>query len=187
MLWVKLITAAFDEQYTATSGSPRRPAWEAKLMILPPRPWAIIWRAAGLEHEEQPLDVHRVDPPVALPRDLDGRREVEQARIVDQDVERSPAADHRLDRALDCLLLRDVERDPDRRVTRRAHRGLASRRVIDLARRCDRAVLVEVGDGDARALPDVALGDRAADPARTARHDRDLAVEPHSSPPDPSP
>ena len=40
--WVRLITAALVAQYMLTSPSPRRPAWEAMLMILPPLPPAAI-------------------------------------------------------------------------------------------------------------------------------------------------
>ncbi len=44
---VMLITHALLAQYASTSASPRRPAWEARLTILPPRPWLIICLAAA--------------------------------------------------------------------------------------------------------------------------------------------
>ncbi len=52
-LCVRLITAALDAQYTATRASPRRPAREAKLMILPPSPWAIRCPADCAERPRQ--------------------------------------------------------------------------------------------------------------------------------------
>ncbi|RYF47738.1 MAG: hypothetical protein EOO39_47960 [Cytophagaceae bacterium] len=51
---VRLITAALVAQYTATSASPRRPAWLAMLMILPPWPWRIICRAAACKVNSVP-------------------------------------------------------------------------------------------------------------------------------------
>ena len=53
-LCVRLITAAFDAQYTPTSASPRRPACEAKLMIRPPPPCATICRAAAWSMNSRP-------------------------------------------------------------------------------------------------------------------------------------
>ena len=53
------ITAALLAQYTETSASPRRPAWLAMLMILPPRPCAIICFAAACRQKSVPPTLMR--------------------------------------------------------------------------------------------------------------------------------
>jgi hypothetical protein len=68
---------------------------------------------AGLQHEQEALDIDGVDAPVALAGDLDNRREVEDAGVVDQDVEAAEMRHRGGDCRVDRSLFGDVELDPE--------------------------------------------------------------------------
>src|SRR5262249_39956326 len=86
------------------------------------------------------------------------------ARVVTHDVEAAEARHRGVDGGLHLLGVGDVDR-------------LENGRVAQLLGEGGAAVGVHVGDDNVRALLDEPLDHPAAEPARTAGHDRDLAVE----------
>ena len=121
---------------------------------------------ARLQHEQEALDIDRKDAAVALAGDLDDRREIEDAGVVDQDVEAAEMRHSGGDGRVDRLLLRDVELDAEGVRPEFGREGL-------------RALLVQVRDDDLRAFLDVALRNRLADAARRAGDDGDLVRDLH--------
>src|SRR5690606_13118504 len=89
---------------------------------------------------------------------------VDRTGVVHEDVDLAELRDRGRHEAVDVLLLRDVG----------AGEGAA-----DLAGRRTGLALVDVDDHHARALGDIALGDRAADALRAAGDDRGPVLESH--------
>ena len=119
-----------------------------------------------LEGEQQTLDIHRIDTTVAFASDFDDGSEVENPRVVDENVDAAELGNrgdhHGVDRSLIC----DVELETD---------GVGSQR------RCDGfgALFVQIGDDDLCAFLHVAFRDRLADAASGACDDGDLVVQFH--------
>ena len=121
----------------------------------------------GLADEKRALEVH---PQHAVEVGFRQREEigaVNDAGIVDQDVDAAERAAGFRDHVLGRLRIADIGVD---------ELGLA-----EGARRRLAGFGIDVGDGDARALGDVAPGNRVADAVRPAGHDRDLVLEPHAA------
>jgi len=91
--------------------------------------------------------------------------DVDQARVVDEDVDAAEGLDRRLEDPVDLERAGDVRDDGDRPLADRGGRLLGAR-------------LVDVVDDDPRALLREALRDPAADPVAGAGDHRDLPVEP---------
>ena len=123
---------------------------------------------AGLQHEQKALDIDGIDAPVALAGDLDNRREVEDAGVVDQDVEAAEMRYGGGDRRVDRSLFGDVELDPEGVRPEGGGDGLGAR-------------FVQVGDDDLRAFLHVALRDGLADAARGAGDDCNFVPDLHDS------
>ena len=139
-------------------------------MILPPPPLRDHLARHRLQGEQQALDVDREDLGIALAGDLEQGRHLEEGGVVDQDVDAAGAVHHRLDHGVDRGLPGHVDLDREGALA-------------DLARGLLGVGEQDVGDRDARALTDVALGDRATDPARAPGDHGDLVVQSHRSPP----
>ena len=101
--------------------------------------------------------------------DVEERRVAADAGIVDEDVEPPVAGDDRLDHRRHRRLVGDVDAERQSLGVPERRQGVA------------RAALVDVGDHRNRALGGQGLGDREADAARPARHQRDLALQSHRS------
>jgi hypothetical protein len=92
--------------------------------------------------------------------------DVAHAGIVDEDVDRPEGIDRGLHRGINVGALRDIA----------AHgNGL----VADGGCRCPRGPLVDVDDGNTRALPRERLGNALAETGSGAGHQRNLVVETH--------
>ena len=120
-------------------------------------------RLAG---EERALEVdaqHAVEIGLLQVEEVGG---VDDAGVVDQDVERAERRDGVVDQLLDRARIADVGGDEAGVGAERLGLGLPGRRV-------------DIRDDDARALRDVALGDGEPDAARAAGDDRNLVRKPH--------
>ena len=134
-------------------------------MILPPAPRN---HALGdrLKGEEQAFDVDGENLVVAGFGDFDDRRHVEDAGVVDENVDPAPSLNHVLDRSLDGGCLGDVESEGDRLV------AMACGGLLGMSQG-------NVGDRDSRSFRDIAFGDRRADAPRAASDERDFVLEFH--------
>ena len=119
----------------------------------------------GLADEERALEVHPQHAVEIGFRELEEIGAVDDAGIVDHNVEIAERAAGFGDHVLGVVRIADVGGD-EAGAAERARRGLAGGRV-------------DIGDGDARTLGDVAPGDRQPDAVRAAGDDRDLVLEPH--------
>src|SRR5262249_39673469 len=119
----------------------------------------------GLADEERALEVHPQHAVEIGLRQVEEIGAMDDAGIVDQDVEIAERAAGFGDHVLGVAGVADVG----------GHEaGLGPR-----ARRRLPGGGVDVGEGDARTLGDVAAGDREPDAVRGAGDDRDLVLEPH--------
>ena len=119
-------------------------------MIFPPRPCANHAFGDRLESEKQAFDVDGENLVVARFGDFDDRRHVEDAGVVDENVDPAPSLNYVLNRSLDGGCLCDVEREggPLLAMTCGCLLGLSQG---------------NVGDRNSRAFCDIAFGDRRAD------------------------
>jgi len=121
----------------------------------------------GLADEERALEVHPQHAVEIGLRQVEEIGAMDDAGIVDQNVEIAERAAGFGDHVLGVAGVADVGGHETGLLAQRARRGLAGGGV-------------DVGDGDAGTLGDVAAGDCEPDAVRGAGDDRDLVLEPHA-------
>ena len=123
----------------------------------------------GLADQERALEVHPQHAVEIGFREVEEIGAVNDAGIVHQNVEVAERAAGLRDHVLGAARVADVGGDEPAVAVPIARGGGFARGFVD------------VGDDDARAFGDIALGDREPDAARPAGHDRDLVLEPHAA------
>ena len=118
----------------------------------PPIPWSIIALAAARETRNEPLAITSCCRSQSLLGGLEQRLGDRQAGVVDDEVDPAERQSRGVDRGLHGVGVGDVGHDRDRPV-----------RAADPRGHLLRALGVQVGDHDARALGAEPLGDRLAD------------------------
>src|SRR5262249_27812037 len=120
----------------------------------------------GLPDEERALQVHAQHAIEVGFGEVEEVRGMDDAGVVDENVEVAEGAAGVCDHALGALGVADVGSE-EARVAERASGGLTGGGL-------------DIGDGDLRAFGEVAPGDREPDAARAAGHDGNLVLEPHA-------
>ncbi len=119
-------------------------------MILVLLPCLTIWRATACRVKKSPSALTAKTRSKLSLGDFKNGRQVEDSRVVDQDVDAVRAGDDSFDQPVDPFLLRHVERDGEGRLTEGGRRGPG---LVDQ----------DIGDRHAGALSSEPLRDRPAD------------------------